>query len=172
MTPPRLLGAILAGGASRRFGSDKAAALLGGKALIDHVVDRLAPQVAAVVVVGRDHPGLVSLPDRPCGGLGPLGGLAAALAYAAAGGFDAVVTSGCDLPDLPDDLVRLAPGPAVARGQPLVGLWPVTLAALLDAHLAASADRSLRAWVVVCGARAVDLGAMANINTAGDLARF
>lgn len=171
MTTPSLLGAILAGGASRRFGSDKAAALLRGKPLIAHVIDRLTPQVAALVVVGRDHPGVLSLPDRPPG-VGPLGGLAAALAYAADRGFGAVLTSGCDLPDLPDDLRRLAPGPVVARGQPLVGLWPVGLAAVLDDHLAASADRSLRGWVARCGAREVDLGPVANINTVADLANL
>jgi molybdopterin-guanine dinucleotide biosynthesis protein A len=167
--PAKLLGAVLAGGASRRFGSDKAAALLAGRALIDHVIDRLAPQAGSLVVVGRDHPGIVSIADRPSG-LGPLGGLAAALAYAASAGFDAVLTSGCDLPDLPRDLAaRLAPGPAVARGQPLLGLWPVGLAAALAAHLAGSADRSLHGWVALTGARTVDCGPIRNINRPEDL---
>lgn len=173
MTDHGLLGAILAGGASRRFGSDKAVALLDGKALIDHVIDRLTPQVVALVVIGRDHPRTVSLPDRPGPGLGPLGGLAAALAHAAREGFDAVLTSGCDLPGLPRDLAaRLGDGPAVARGQPLLGLWPASLSAALDDHLAGSTDRSLRRWVAGCGAREVDVGPIANINTVADLARL
>ncbi len=176
MTPiqfPRLLGAILAGGQARRFGSDKALALLDGRALIDHVAQRLRPQVAALVVVGREHVGLATVADRPKPGLGPLGGLNAALAYAAAQGFDAVLTSGCDLPDLPRDLAkRLGEGPAFAVGQPLLGLWPAGLAARLDAHLATSTDRSLRTWVALSGAREVDLGTFANINTPSDLARF
>ena len=167
---PRLLGAVLAGGQSRRFGSDKALALLAGKPLIDHVIDRLAVQVAALVVVGRDYPGVDSLFDRPGPGLGPLGGLNAALAYAAANGFDAILTSGCDLPGVPLDLaVRLEAGPAVAAGQPLLGLWPTSLAAHLDRHLAAGGDRSLRRWVAQAGAREVDLGLFRNVNTISDL---
>lgn len=165
-----VLGAVLAGGASRRFGSDKAAAEWRDKPLIEHVIARLRPQVYALVVVGRDHPGEVSLPDRPAPGLGPLGGLCAALHHAAANGFDAVVTSGCDLPELPLDLrEQLGAGPAFVIGQPLLALWPSTLAGVLDLHLDASADRSLRRWVVLTAARGVDLGPIRNVNRPADL---
>ncbi len=166
----RVLGAVLAGGQSRRFGSDKALALLAGRPLIAHVLDRLRPQVDALVVVGRDHSGETSLPDRPVPGLGPLGGLAASLAFAERHGFDLVLTSGCDLPDLPGDLrQRLGAAPAVASGQPLLGLWPATLRARLDAHLASSPDRSLRGWTALVSARAVELGSFRNINFVSDL---
>ena len=43
----KTLGAILAGGGSRRFGSDKAAAWLDGRALIDHVAGRVADYLDA-----------------------------------------------------------------------------------------------------------------------------
>ncbi len=126
--------------------------------------------MAALVVVGREYPGEVSIPDRPAARLGPLGGLAAALAHAAANGFDSVLTSGCDLPDLPLDLGRrLGEAPAVAAGQPLLGLWPAGLAETLDAHLAAGGDRSLRGWAAACGAREIDLGSFRNINFISDL---
>lgn len=163
------LGAILAGGQARRFGSDKALAPIGGRALIDHVGDALAPQVEALIVVGRD-----AVPDRPGPGLGPLGGLCAALAYARAHGFDAVLTAGCDVLPVPADLAaRLAPGPAVIDGQPLFGLWPAALAPALDAHLAAGGDRSLRGWVAATGARRVPLDApLFNLNTPADLALY
>lgn len=42
---------ILAGGqASRMGGEDKGLALLGGKALIDHVIDRVRPQVSHIAI--------------------------------------------------------------------------------------------------------------------------
>ncbi|MBA3896663.1 MAG: NTP transferase domain-containing protein, partial [Sphingomonadaceae bacterium] len=63
-----ILGAVLAGGASRRFGSDKALAMRDGRPLIAHVVDALATQVDAVVVCGRDWGGLPSIADRPAPG--------------------------------------------------------------------------------------------------------
>lgn len=166
----RVLGAVLAGGASRRFGSDKALATIDGKPLIEHVIGQLERQVDALVVVGRDHSGWPSIGDRPARGLGPLGGLNAALHYAEANDFSAVLTSACDLPELPADLrARLGDGPSVARGQPLLGLWPVALAGLLDRHLAASDDRSLRGWVAASGARQVDFGPIRNVNTVADL---
>ena len=68
----RLLGAIVAGGRSRRFGSDKARATVEGRTLFDHVVGALSPQVADIVLCGRDWPGFDSLDDRPEPGLGPL----------------------------------------------------------------------------------------------------
>ena len=168
------LGAIFAGGMARRFGADKAAAEIDGVALIDRVAARLRGQCDALVVVGRAWPGLESAADRPRPGLGPLGALAGALGHARDGGHDAVLTSGCDLPDLPVDLAaRLAPGPAVIAGQPLLGLWPAALAEALLAHLAAANDRSMRGWIAAAGARRVTCETpIANINTPDELARY
>lgn len=166
-----VLGAVLAGGASRRFGSDKAMTEWHGKPLVEHVISRLRPQVHTLIVVGRDYAGEVSIPDRPAPGLGPLSGLCAALFAAVRDGYDAVLTSGCDLPELPLDLREmLGVGPAVVAGQPLLGLWPATLAGVLDLHLARSEDRSMRGWVALTGARQMDLGPIRNVNRPGDLA--
>jgi molybdopterin-guanine dinucleotide biosynthesis protein A len=169
-----ILGAIFAGGAARRFGSDKAAAEIGGVAMIDHVAARLAGQCDTVVVIGREWPGLVSVADIPRPGVGPLGALAGALSYARAGGYEAVLTSGCDLPDLPVDLrERLLPGPAVVEGQPLLGLWPSALATPLAAWLEGGGDRAMRSWIAHVGARRVALpNPPTNINTPEDMERF
>src|SRR3990167_7470371 len=87
----RVLGAILAGGKAQRFGSDKAHALWRGERLIDRFAAALGPQCEDLVVCGREEPGFTSLPDRPEAGLGPLGGLNAALHHARDNGFDAVL---------------------------------------------------------------------------------
>ena len=170
----RLLGAILAGGASRRFGSDKALAEIGGRPMLAHVAERLSRQCNAVIVVGHDWPNLVRVDDRPLPNLGPLGGLAGALAYGAAQGFDAVLTSGCDLPGLPVDLrSRLGSPNAIVQGQPTVGLWACELAEPLVSWLAHGGDRSIRAWVAETRARRIALGeALDNINTQADLSAF
>lgn len=169
-----ILGAIFAGGAARRFGSDKAAALIDGRPMIEHVAERLARQCDAVVVVGRSWPGMRSVVDAPEPGLGPLGALAGALVHAEAQGYALVLTSGCDLPDLPDDLATsLAPAPAVVRGQPLLGLWEAARAAELIAYLTAGGDRAMRSWIAHAGARQVTLAEQpSNINTPDELARF
>ena len=47
-----ILGALIAGGAARRFGSDKALAAWRGQAMIARAADALRPWCAALVVVG------------------------------------------------------------------------------------------------------------------------
>ncbi|MFN4095759.1 MAG: molybdenum cofactor guanylyltransferase [Sphingomonas sp.] len=153
----RLLGAIIAGGASRRFGSDKALAQVEGRSLLDHARAALAPQIDDLVLCGREVAGMRCLPDRPRPGLGPLGGIAAALADGQARGFDAILTIPVDVFPLPGDLVvRLSgAGPAVLDTQYLIGLWPAALVTQLDAHLAAG-HCSLRSWMEATAARRVD----------------
>lgn len=164
----RILGAILAGGESRRFGSNKAAAALDGRMLIDWVRAALAPQVDALVICGPD-----GLGDRPAGRLGPLAGINAALHVARE--FDAVLSVPCDAPRLPVDLrlrLEAVGAPSFIEDAPVIGLWPVALAELLDEHLI-GADRSMRGWARRIGARGVQLDRpILNVNTPDDLARL
>ena len=167
----KLLGVVLAGGKSRRFGRDKALALLDGRPLIDHALAALSG-CDAVVVAGREWPGVTSLPDRPLPDLGPLGGLNAALHHAAARGFSHIASLPVDCPALPAGwLAQLGDGPAHAAGQPLIAVWPVALTVGLEAFVA-SGGRRVRDWVTHISARAVDLGLLANLNHPGDLDRL
>lgn len=168
----RLLGAVLAGGRATRFGSDKALALLDGVPLIDHALATLSPWCDALVVCGRDAPPVPCVADRPAAGLGPLGGIAGALWHAMTAGYDAVLTTACDTPALPPEVVPalLAQRSAYAAGAPVVGLWPVTLAAPLAQWLERGGDRSVRRWAEAAGAVAVLPGlAIRNVNRPGDL---
>ena len=169
-----MLGVILAGGMARRFGSDKALAEIDGRPMLDHVAARMRPQCDALMVAGRDWPGLERIDDFPTPSLGPLGGLAGALAFARSHGFAAVLTAGCDLPDLPLDLrARLGLPNAVLRGQPTIGLWESSLADPLADWLGSAADRSIRAWAIAADARYVAADCeIANVNTLDDLAAF
>jgi molybdopterin-guanine dinucleotide biosynthesis protein A len=170
----RVLGAILAGGRSSRFGSDKALALIDGRPMLDHVAGQLARQCDNLVVIGRDWPGMVRVDDRPGPGLGPLGGFAGALAHARDHGFDAVLTSSCDLPALPGNLLDLLSAPdALLRRQPTIGLWASAHADALAAYLRSGAPRSVRAWADTIKASTIAWGEeLANINTPEDLAAF
>lgn len=169
----RLLGAIIAGGQSRRFGSDKAKALFKGQPLAAHVIAALARHADEVMFAGRKWPGFASVADVPEPGLGPLGGLAGALAHAVEHGFDAVLSAPCDLPGIPDELLRdllAQQGPAIFVGNPIIGLWPAVLAPELARYLTETEDRSMRAWATRCGAMRVSEGlTLPNINTAADL---
>ncbi len=166
-----ILGAVLAGGRSTRFGTDKALAELGGRTLLARAVDALAGQCEAVVVAGRQEAPAPTLPDWPRPDMGPLGGIAAALHHARDAGYDEVLTCSVDCVDLHDDLaMQLRPAPAYCESQPVIGLWPASASAALDALLASDGRHSMRAFAEAIGARPVRFERIpANINTPADL---
>ena len=140
-------GVILAGGQARRMGGgDKGLLQLGGKSLIERVIDRLEPQVAEIAVNANGDPArfdleLPIIPDSIEEFPGPLAGVLAGMDWAASRGHDHIVTAAADTPFFPCDLVpqlilasELAPvvlaatpdGDRMAR-HPTFGLWPVNL---------------------------------------------
>ena len=170
----KTLGAILAGGKSSRFGSDKAEALLAGRSLLEHAIEALRPHCDSVVVVGRDTPLAPSIADWPGPDMGPLGGLAGALNHALNHGFDQVLTIPVDCALLPTDVrALLEPAPAYIASQPVIGLWPADAAAAIEQILSGTGSHAVRAFADAIGARAVtSVTIPANINTPKDLARL
>lgn len=163
------LGVVLAGGRSSRFGSDKAMAHFAGRTLLDHALAALRPHVEAVAIVGRAHGDVPSIADWPAPDLGPLGGLCGALHYAAAHGHDAVLSCSVDCLDVPADL--LTRPPCYLEAQPVIGLWPVSLAGALDLFLTTDPRRSVRGFAAAVGAVAIVSDRhQPNINTPADLA--
>ena len=191
------LGVILAGGAGRRMGgADKAAILLAGRPLLSHVMARLGPQVAAMVLSANGDPrreagfGLPvladPLPDRP----GPLAGILAALGWARRMRPDLtdLLSVPVDTPFLPGDLrarlaaVRRAAGRRIAiaasagRAHPTVALLPIdpALADDLAARLTRG-ERRVGGFFAGHGAAIADYGDLVpdpfrNLNTPADLA--
>lgn len=170
-TAIKTLGAILAGGKARRFGSDKADALLCGRPLIDHAIEALRPHCDALVIVGRNTPIAPCVADWPGPDAGPLGGIGGALDHALQQGFDQVLTCPVDCARLPPDLrAMLEPAPACLAQQPVIGLWPAASAAALEELLFSSARHSVYGLAERIGARLVETGARPlNINSPADL---
>src|SRR5579884_3152677 len=111
----KLVGLLLAGGQSRRMGGgDKALRELGGVPLLAHVIERLRPQVDALVLNANGDParfaafGLPVVADSVADFAGPLAGVLAGLDWTAAHRPDCpfVVSVATDAPFLPRDLVR------------------------------------------------------------------
>lgn len=167
----QVLGAILAGGRSRRFGRDKASEPLEGVAMLERVAAALAPQVNAIVVCGRSWPGFVSLADLPQPGIGPLGGLLAALTYAHRHGYSGVLSLPVDVLPVPNDLALrlIGPRPAVLQRQYLLGWWPACEAGELTDWVT-TGGRALHAWLDHRSVRrVVEPDGMININHPEDL---
>lgn len=108
-----ITGLVLAGGQGRRMGSvDKGFVELAGRPLVAHVIERLAPQVATLVINANRNAeryaefGYPVAADAIGGFAGPLAGLHAGFMTATT---PFVATTPCDSPFLPADLVtRLA----------------------------------------------------------------
>ena len=181
-------GIVLAGGLGRRMGGvDKGLQPLRGKAMVEHVLARLAPQVDDIVINANQNLeryaalGHRVVSDRVGGFAGPLAGLQA--------GLEAVsqplaVTVPCDSPFLPADLVaRLqqhlgSNDLAVAR----TGDQPHPVFALVRKtvlpHLTQFLDgggRKIDAWYASLKATEVafddEADAFRNINTLDELGR-
>src|SRR5215475_10070255 len=115
-----VVGVVIAGGRSVRFGGEKAVAMLGGEPLLMWAVKRLQRNCSAVAVNARPGTeaealaraeGLIVLHDAPGDPAGPLSGVKAGLAWARELGATALAVSPCDVPLLPDDLfARLISG--------------------------------------------------------------
>lgn len=171
MTAPfEIPGLVLAGGLSRRMGSNKAMTQLGDTPLISHVINRIARQVSDVTINAAngwaESFGLPLLPDTLSGHAGPLAGILAGMRHFqrrkdAPSHF---LTAPADSPFFPDDLVaRLcehlsddAVVIAASSGQlhPVFALWPLALADDLEAWLKNDENRRIRAYL----ARHVTIG--------------
>lgn len=98
---PWLLGAVLAGGRSRRMGRDKAAERVGDVRMIDRAVGTLrhvCPEVVVVSARGDTPSGPWTVLDGERPGVGPLAGIEAALVHAMERGAGGVFVLACDLP--------------------------------------------------------------------------
>lgn len=166
------LGAVLAGGRSSRFGSDKALATIGDETLIEQAVRYLSSCCDHVVVIGRENAPAPTLPDWPRPGAGPLGGIAAALQHAGGNGYATLLTVPVDAIGLPSNLAELlSPAPAYLQSQPVVGHWTQDALHTVETILCGAGKHSMRAFAQAVGARPVNLSRKpANINTPADLA--
>ena len=163
----KVVGLLLAGGQSRRMGGgDKTLRLLGGIPLLERVIERLRPQIDALVLNANGDPArfarcaLPVVPDSVPGFAGPLAGVLAGLDWAATHRSDChyVVSVATDAPFLPADLVvRLAEGLDEAgadlscattggRSHPVFGLWPVRLRDDLRGALVDQGIRKVDLW--------------------------
>ena len=161
------LGVILAGGLARRMGGgDKTMRAIAGRPILDHVIERLAPQCASLILNANGDParfdawGLPIVPDDVPDFAGPLAGVLAALDWTALHhpAIEWVVSVAGDCPFLPRDLVarmqtertamqaELAVAASGDQSHPVVGLWKVSLREALRHALVVEECRKIDRW--------------------------
>lgn len=163
----KVAGVVLAGGLARRMGgADKGLLELDGRPILDHVLERLRPQVRLLVLnangdaarFGRwPYPVAADvLPGNP----GPLVGVLTGMDWTCANvpGLDWVVSVPTDAPFLPTDLVArlmaaveeegadMACSTSGGQRHPVIGLWPVALRNELRHALIGEGVRKVDVW--------------------------
>lgn len=162
-----VVGVLLAGGLARRMGGgDKCLRLLGGKPILTHIVERVRPQVSALVLNANGDPArfaafdLPVVPDAIEGFAGPLAGVLTGMEWARghAPSVRWLVSIATDSPFVPRDLVArlleaathqnapLACAASNGRTHPVMGLWSLDLAGELRGALVEQGMRKIDAW--------------------------
>ena len=160
-------GVLLAGGLARRMGGgDKPLRTIGGRTILQLVIERMRTQVAALVLNANGDParfaeyGLPVVPDSVPDNPGPLAGVLAGLDWTAEHRPDCplVASVATDAPFLPTDLVArllaqmnaegadLACAASGGQAHPVIGLWPVRLRSDLRRALADEGVRKVDVW--------------------------
>jgi molybdopterin-guanine dinucleotide biosynthesis protein A len=164
---PPTLGLVLAGGLARRMGGgDKSLLAIGGKAILERVLERLSPQCVDVILNANGDAGrfarfgLAVVADGIPDFAGPLAGILAGLdwAVAQAKSIEWIASVPGDCPFLPRDLVRRLHAARLDAGLPLacarsgewrhpvVGLWPVALREDLRRALTQEGLHKIEIW--------------------------
>ena len=145
---------ILAGGAARRMGGgDKTLLPLGGKPILQHILDRLTPQCATILLNANGDAsrfqafGLGVYADAVDGYLGPLAGILTGLDAVALNYRDIthLISIAGDTPFIPKNLVEnmrgMADGETIVRASSngrthaVCALWPLSIRADLRDQL-------------------------------------
>ena len=157
-----IVGILLAGGLSRRMGGgDKNLLQLGGKSILRHVIERIAPQVDTLILNANGDAdrfaeyGLPVVGDVIDGYAGPLAGVLTGLEWASVNSpsCEWVATFATDAPFVPKNLVvellnsieangaDMACAMSKDRTHPPFAIWPIRLK---DALRAAMIDEEMR----------------------------
>ena len=105
MKEHNILGVILAGGKSSRFGSNKSLSNLSNSKLIEHVINKINKHFTEILIISNDsklildYPNIKIIKDCKEGYLGPLVGVLSAMKYANQNNkYNWVITFPCDTP--------------------------------------------------------------------------
>jgi len=194
MLAPPYSAVILAGGAARRLGGgDKPLRTLGGKPILQWIIERIQPQVQFLAISANGDPSRFStyalpiLPDQSPD-LGPMSGILASLEWCKRTTPDTshVLTLSGDTPFIPLDLVhRLSSAPDIGTSDiitassaghphPTIAFWPVGAIEPIKSALSEHKNRRVSDWLSIFTAHAVEwdiqpIDPFFNINTPDDL---
>ena len=191
MSENNILGVILAGGKSNRFGEDKSKVKLNGKTLLDHTLDKIKSKFNKIIIVSNSKilKKYTTINDYIDGQLGPLVGVLSAMKWIKKNNYPCnwIVTFPCDTPffnislidkfveasKLNDSLLYFVK--SKEKRHNIFGLWSLELIETLENDIMQNNYIKVEIWANKIGVKTInisykDVDPFFNINTKEDLA--
>ena len=195
MSEDNILGAILAGGQSKRMGKDKLFLELNNKKLIEHTIDKVKKYLKKIIIItNQDNEfffknNLTTVKDCIEGQLGPLVGILTAMKWAKENLSKCswIATFPCDTPFFPESIIKsfieeskkkeslILCASSHGRKHNIFGLWSLDLYDKLENDLINKKIRKVQDWteknkIKNLEFKFIDYDPFFNINTEEDLA--
>ena len=190
MNENNILGVILAGGKSKRFGQDKSEVKLGDKTLLEHTLHKIKSKFNKIIIVSNRKvlKNYTIIEDCIDGQLGPLVGVLSAMKYIKKNNFSYnwVATFPCDTPffdiyiieeffkvsKLNDSLLYFVK--SKEKRHNIFGLWSLQLIEILEKDIIENNYRKVEKWANKIGVKTINVSydnadPLFNINTKEDL---
>ena len=193
MIENNILGVVLAGGKSKRFGDDKTTAKLGNKSLLDHTIEKIEKKFDEILIVSNNEKhdsikkNVFSTKDLIEGHLGPLVGVLSAMEWIKKHkkNYNWMATFPCDTPFFDENLVdKIMNCPKNSskklfflksgnRRHNIFGLWSLELKDILLEDIN-KGHRKVEEWANKVGSEIIEINDESdynflNINTREDL---
>ena len=194
MIENNILGVILAGGKSSRFGSNKADAHLGDKTLLEHTISKVEKNFLEVLIVSNkesikiNKKNVFLVKDFIKGQLGPLIGILSAMKWIEQYNkkYKWIATFPCDTPFFDDSIIEKLKNCSLSNDHLLFflnsrkkrhnifGLWSLKLIDILEEDIRSNNFRKVELWADKMGVQKIEVNTegfdkFLNINTLGDL---
>ena len=193
MNENNILGVILAGGKSRRFGEDKSKIKLGNKTLLEHVIDKVEKEFSELLIISNNQnykftsKKIFLVQDFIKGQLGPLIGALSAMKWVELNNknYKWIATFPCDTPFFDIKIIEYLKIKSFETKKKLVflksaekrhnifGLWSLDLKEILENDIHNNI-RKVEIWADKIGSDIINIekgkfDSFLNINTKDDL---
>ena len=189
MSENNILGVVLAGGKSKRFGEDKSTIKLNDKTLIEHTLDKIKSKLNKIIIVSNDKvlKNYITINDCIDGQLGPLVGVLSAMKWIKDNNYSYnwIITFPCDTPffniSIIDKFVEVSKlnysllyfVKSEEKRHNIFGLWSLKLIETLEMDIVKNNHRKVEKWADKIGVKTINISykevdPFFNINTKDD----